>query len=70
MGRLLTIGIDFVLSAVDNALLQAVPEIWNSDQREVTLQAPVYRASKNAGVRISMDGRGQARDSIFIERLP
>ncbi|NWF64145.1 MAG: transposase family protein [Chloroflexi bacterium] len=27
-----TLGIDFVPAAVDNALFQAEPEIWNSDQ--------------------------------------
>jgi putative transposase len=27
-----TLGLDFLLKAVDDALLQAVPHIWNSDQ--------------------------------------
>jgi len=27
-----TLELDFVLAAVDNALLQATPQIWNSDQ--------------------------------------
>jgi putative transposase len=64
-----TLEMDFVLSAVDNALLQAVPEIWNSDQGSHFTSPRYIERLKNAGVNISMDGRGRARDNIFTERL-
>jgi len=64
-----TLEIDFVLTTVDNALLQAVPEILNSDQGSHFTSPRYIERLQNAGVRISMDGRGRARDNIFTERL-
>jgi putative transposase len=64
-----TLEIDFVLSAVDNALLQAAPEIWNSDQGSHFTSPRYIERLQNAGIKISMDGRGRARDNIFTERL-
>lgn len=64
-----TLELDFVLSAVDNALLQATPEIWNSDQGSHFTSPRYLERLQNAGVKISMDGRGRARDNIFTERL-
>jgi putative transposase len=64
-----TLEMDFVLSAVDNALLQATPEIWNSDQGSHFTSPRYLERLQNAQVRISMDGRGRARDNIFTERL-
>lgn len=64
-----TLEMDFVLNAVDNALLQAVPEIWNSDQGSHFTSPRYLERLKDAGVKISMDGRGRARDNIFTERL-
>lgn len=64
-----TLEIDFVLLAVDNALLQAQPEIWNSDQGSHFTSPRYLERLQNANVRISMDGRGRARDNIFTERL-
>jgi putative transposase len=61
--------LDFVLAAVDNALLQATPTIWNSDQGSHFTSPQYIQRLKNAGVQISMDGRGRARDNIFTERL-
>jgi putative transposase len=50
-------------------LAQATPEIWNSDQGS-HFTSPQYRALLlDAGVRISMDGKGRALDNIFVERL-
>ena len=64
-----SLEMDFVLTAVDNALLQATPEIWNSDQGS-HFTSPRYLARlQNANIKISMDGRGRARDNIFTERL-
>ena len=64
-----TLELDFVLTAVDQALLQAVPEIWNSDQGSHFTSPRYIERLQNAGVNISMDGRGRARDNIFTERL-
>ena len=58
------------MTAVDQALLQAVPEIWNSDQGSHFTSPRYIERLQNAGVKISMDGRGRARDNIFTERLP
>jgi putative transposase len=64
-----TIEIGFVLEAVDRALAQAIPVIWNSDQGS-HFTSPLYldRLEKR-GVQISMDGKGRAIDNIFTERL-
>jgi putative transposase len=64
-----TLELDFVLSAVDNALLQATPEIWNSDQGSHFTSPKYLERLQNAHIQISMDGRGRARDNIFTERL-
>jgi putative transposase len=64
-----TLEIDFVLAAVDNALFQATPEIWNSDQGSHFTSPRYLERLQSAGAQISMDGRGRARDNIFTERL-
>jgi putative transposase len=64
-----TLEMDFVLTAVDNALLQATPEIWNSDQGSHFTSPKYIQRLLDARVQISMDGRGRARDNIFTERL-
>jgi putative transposase len=64
-----TLELPFVLSAVDRALEQAQPVIWNSDQGS-HFTSPQYTARlKAANVLISMDGKGRALDNIFVERL-
>ena len=64
-----SLEIDFVLVAVDAALRQAVPEIWNSDQGCHFTSPQYIKRLQNAHVLISMDGRGRAHDNIFVERL-
>jgi putative transposase len=64
-----TLELNFVLTAVDNALLQAIPEIWNSDQGSHFTSPKYIQRLLAAQVQISMDGRGRARDNIFTERL-
>lgn len=59
----------FVLAAVDQALAQATPLIWNSDQGSHFTSPQYTRRLLAAQVRISMDGRGRAMDNIFTERL-
>jgi len=64
-----SLEMDFVLTAVDNALLQATPEIWNSDQGSHFTSPRYLERLQNANIKISMDGRGRACDNIFTERL-
>lgn len=64
-----TLEIPFVLRAVDQALAQNQPEIWNSDQGSHFTSPKYTQRLEDAGIRISMDGRGRAMDNIFNERL-
>ena len=64
-----TLEMEFVLAAVDDALLQTAPEIWNSDQGSHFTSPRYVERLQNAYVSISMDGRGRALDNIFTERL-
>jgi len=64
-----TLEMDFVLTAVDNALFQAKPEIWNSDQGSHFTSPKYLERLQREEVKISMDGRGRALDNIFTERL-
>ncbi len=45
------------------------PEIFNSDQGSQFISLEFTSVLKDAGVAISMDGRGRCMDNIFIERL-
>jgi len=59
----------FCLDALQHALVQGTPEIFNTDQGvQFTAQA-FTTAVETAGSRMSMDGKGRAVDNIFIERL-
>jgi putative transposase len=64
-----TLQLPFVLSAVERALAQAKPLIWNSDQGSHFTSPQYQDLLLAAGVQISMDGRGRAHDNIFVERL-
>jgi len=64
-----TLDIDFVLLAVDVALAQYKPVIWNSDQGSHFTSPHYTQRLLAADVKISMDGKGRALDNIFTERL-
>ena len=64
-----TLALGFVLTCAQRALAQATPEIWNSDQGSHFTSPQYTDLLLTAGVQISMDGRGRARDNIFTERL-
>lgn len=65
----LTWELDFVLAAVDRALSQATPLIWNSDQGS-HFTSPRYLDRLLArDIQVSMDGKGRALDNVFTERL-
>jgi putative transposase len=59
----------FCLVALERALLQGLPEIFNTDQG-VQFTSRAFTGSLEArGIAISMDGRGRALDNVFVERL-
>jgi putative transposase len=64
-----SLEIDFVLSAIDRALLQATPEICNTDQGSQFTSPRFTGMLLAAGAQVSMDGRGRVVDNIFTERL-
>jgi putative transposase len=59
----------FCLTALDRALQQARPTIFNTDQGSQFTSLEFTGRLQAAEVRISMDGRGRALDNIFVERL-
>ena len=65
-----TMDTRFCLEALNEALdRHGKPEIFNTDQGSQFTSLAFTGALKDAGVAISMDGRGRCMDNIFIERL-
>jgi putative transposase len=64
-----TLDTEFCVTALEAALRQGRPEIFNSDQGAQFTSAAFTGRLEAAGVRISMDGRGRALDNVFVERL-
>ena len=65
-----TMDVSFCLSALEEALAKfGKPEIFNSDQGSQFTSAAFTGTLAEAGVTISMDGRGRWMDNVFIERL-
>ena len=59
----------FCLEALEVALTDGKPEIFNSDQGSQFTSVAFTSRLEAAGVAVSMDGRGRAIDNVFIERL-
>ena len=59
----------FCLSALEAALAVATPEIFNTDQGSQFTSRAFTGRLEQAGIAISMDGRGRALDNVFVERL-
>ena len=59
----------FCVEALDAALAQGAPDIFNSDQGCQFTSTDFTDRLHKAGVQISMDGRGRCFDNIFTERL-
>ena len=58
------------VDALEEALLHyGPPEIFNTDQGCQFTSLHFTQTLKDAGVRISMDGKGRWMDNVFIERL-
>ena len=64
-----TMEASFCCDALEEALRQATPQIFNSDQGSQFTSRAFTDCLKNAGIAISMDGRGRVFDNILIERL-
>ena len=64
-----TLDSAFCIEALADALDDAEPEIFNTDQGSQFTSDEFTNNLKKAHVRISMDGRGRCFDNIFIERL-
>ena len=59
----------FCLGALEMALVQGAPMIFNTDQGVQFTSLAFPGRLARAGIAISMDGRGRALDNIFVERL-
>ena len=65
-----TLEVGFCVSALTEALERhGTPEISNTDQGSQFTSEAYLGVLRDAGVRISMDGRGRWIDNRFIERL-
>jgi len=59
----------FCVSALKQALSFGKPDIFNTDQGSQFTSTDFTQVLLNAGVQISMDGKGRVFDNIFVERL-
>lgn len=60
----------FCVEALEDAIERyGCPEIFNTDQGSQFTSAAFTDVLKAHGIRISMDGKGQWTDNVFIERL-
>ena len=64
-----TIDSAFILQMLKRALAKSKPDIINSDQGCQYTSDKYIELLKDAGVKISMDGRGRATDNAHIERF-
>lgn len=64
-----TLEITFVIEAVQRAISRIHPEVLNSDQGSQFTSPQYIELLKNAGIAISMDGKGRVIDNIFTERF-
>jgi putative transposase len=65
-----TLTADFCVEALEEALAKfGAPEIFNTDQGSQFTSDEWIKVLDDAGVAISMDGKGRWIDNVFIERL-
>ena len=65
-----TLDTQFCVDALEQALRRyGIPEIFNTDQGAQFTSDGFTKVLQDAGVRISMDGKGRWIDNVFIERL-
>lgn len=65
-----TMDVSFCLEALDEALAKhGKPEIFNTDQGSQFTSVAFTDRLKQAGIAISMDGKGRWVDNVFVERF-
>jgi putative transposase len=65
-----TLDAGFCVDCLEDALrTHGRPEIFNTDQGSQFTSEAFTKVLLDAGISISMDGRGRALDNIFVERL-
>jgi putative transposase len=65
-----TMDADVCVAALEEAIARhGRPDIFNTDQGSQFTSFGFTTTLKDAGIRISMDGRGRWMDNVFIERL-
>lgn len=63
-----TMDADFCVAALEEAIARhGRPDIFNTDQGSQFTSFTFTATLKDAGIRISMDGRGRWMDNVFIE---
>ncbi len=65
-----TMDADFCIEALEDAIARyGKPEIFNTDQGSQFTSFAFTNTLRQAGIKISMDGKGRWMDNVFIERL-
>ena len=64
-----TLDVGFCVEALEEALKEGRPEIFNTDQGAQFTSEAFAGLLEQHGIRISMDGKGSYNDNLFIERL-
>ncbi len=65
-----TMDSSFCFAALEDAISRyGIPDLFNTDQGSQFTSYEFTTVLKEAGVKISMDGRGRWMDNVFIERL-
>jgi putative transposase len=64
-----TLDVGFCLEALDEALRQGCPEVFNTDQGAQFTATSYTGRLQAAGAKVSMDGKGRCLDNVFVERL-
>lgn len=66
----ITLEAEFCIEALEEALAHhGRPDIFNTDQGSQFTSTDFTGVLLNAGIAISMDGKGAWRDNVFVERL-
>ena len=69
MAAVQTLEADFCVDALQEALSQGRPQVFNTDQGSQFASRQFTQVLQDHGVKISMDGKGRYADNIFVERL-
>ena len=64
-----TLETDFCVAALEEALRNSQPEIFNTDQGAQFTSQAFTSLLEQHGIKVSRDGKGRYTDNLFIERL-